>query len=406
MLSIFITMKLIPRIYDNILTDHLAQNRQMAFVAGSRQVGKTTTCRQLADVYLTWDNEDHRRLILAGPAAVAEASRLDVLAARPPVLVFDELHKYRHWKQFLKGFFDTYEGRVRMVVTGSSRLDVYRRGGDSLMGRYFLYHMHPLSAGELCRQAVPRQPLAHPMPMASEDWEALWRHGGHPEPFSRRSDTFTAKWRALRQHQLLREDIRDMTGIHALGEMEILGRLLAERSGEQLVYSALAKQIKVSENTVRNWIETLCSLHYGFLVRPWFRNLSKALRKEPKWFLHDWATVANEGKRAETLCACHLLKAVQGWNDLGLGAFELRYVRDIQKREVDFLVVRDDEPWFLVEVKSAETRLSPSLLHYRAALGCPHAFQVVMQLAYVDADCFAETRPVAVPARTFLSQLP
>jgi len=112
------------------------------------------------------------------------------------------------------------------------------------------------------------------------------------------------------------------------------------------------------------------------------------------------------GKRAETLCACHLLKAVQGWNDLGLGAFELRYVRDIQKREVDFLVVRNDEPWFLVEVKASETRLSPALLHYHAVLGCPHAFQVVMQLDHVDADCFAEARPVAVPAQTFLSQLP
>lgn len=398
-------MKLIPRIYDSILAEHLRQHRQMAFVAGARQVGKTTSCRQLGDVYLNWDNEDHRQLILAGPEAVAEAARLGVLAERPPVLIFDELHKYRRWKQFLKGFFDTYEADVTIVVTGSSRLDVYRRGGDSLMGRYFLYHMHPLSVAELCRQGVPRQPLESPMAIAAEDWEALLRHGGHPEPFCRRSDRFTAKWRELRRHQLLREDIRDMTGIQALGELEILGRLLADRSGEQLIYSSLAKQIRVSENTVRNWIETLCSLHYGFVVRPWYRNLAKALRKEPKWFLRDWAAVADEGKRAETLCACHLLKAVQGWNDLGLGVFDLRYVRDTQKREVDFLIVRDDQPWFLVEVKTTETTLSRSLLHYHAELGCQHAFQVVMQLDYVNADCFAAKRPIAVPAQTFLSQL-
>ncbi len=398
-------MKLIPRLYDSILTDHLSHNRQMAFLAGARQVGKTTSCRRLADVYLNWDNEDHRELILRGPGVVAEEARLNVLSSTPIVLVFDELHKYRRWKQFLKGFFDTYEARVRIIVTGSSRLDVYRRGGDSLMGRYFLYHMHPLSVGELCRQDVPGDLVSPPMEIPADDWEALVRHGGHPEPYTRRSAAFTAKWRDLRRHQLLREDIRDLTAIQALGELEILGRLLAERSGEQLIYSSLAKQIRVSQNTVRSWVETLCSLHYGFVVRPWFRNLSKALRKEPKWFLRDWGAVGDEGKRAETLCACHLLKAVQGWNDLGLGAFELRYVRDTQKREVDFLVVRDDTPWFLIEVKTSDTHLSPALLHYHVELGCEHAFQVVMNLDYVAADCFAASCPIAVPARTFLSQL-
>ncbi len=398
-------MDLLPRIYAAVLREHLAVNRQMAFVGGPRQVGKTTTCRGMADCYLDWDNEDHREIILRGPAAVAEYAKTERLSERPVVIVFDELHKYRRWNQFLKGFFDTYENRTRVIVTGSSRLDIYRRGGDSLMGRYFLYHMHPLSAAELCRTDVPTSALRPPAEMPEEDWRALCEHGGHPEPLVHRSSRFTLKWRRLRRQQLLREDIRDMTGIQELDQLMILAKLLAERSGDQLVYASLAKQIRVSENTVRSWVNTLCSFHYGFLVTPWFRNITKALRKAPKWFLRDWSEITDDGKRAETLCACHLLKAVDGWNDLGLGVFELRYVRDTQKREVDFLVTRDDRPWFLVEIKCGETSLSPSLAYFHDQLGCAHAFQVVMDRKYVSADCFTRTDPVSVPARTFLSQL-
>jgi predicted AAA+ superfamily ATPase len=398
-------MKTLSRAYGVVLSEELSKNRQMAFVAGPRQVGKTTTCRELADVYLDWDNEDHRELILAGPAAVASHAGVDRLDDRKIAIVFDELHKYRRWKQFLKGFFDTYESHVRVMVTGSSRLDVYRKGGDSLMGRYFLYRMHPLSVAELCRQEVPTEILAQPSRIPEEDWLALWQHGGHPEPFLKRSSRFSTRWRELRRQQLLREDIRDMTSIQDLDQLAIMARILSERSGDQLIYSSLAKQIRVSENTVRNWITTLCSFHYGFVVKPWFRNVAKALRKEPKWFLRDWSGIDDPGKRAETLCACHLLKAVEGWTDLGLGSFELRYLRDTHKREVDFLVIRDGEPWFLVEAKHGERSISPHLAYFQKQTGAQHAFQVSMSADQVNADCFSRTDPVVVPARTFLSQL-
>ena len=391
--------------YGAILDVALREDRQMAFVAGPRQVGKTTTCRALADVYLDWDNEDHRALILAGPSAVATHAGLDRLAQQPVRIVFDELHKYRRWKQFLKGFFDTYEASVRIMVTGSSRLDVYRKGGDSLMGRYFLYRMHPLSAGELCRPVPPDGALTPPAQLAEEDWKALWEHGGHPEPFQKRSSRFSLRWRELRMHQLLREDVRDMTAIQDLDQLAVMARILSERSSGQLIYSSLAKQVRVSENTVRSWIATLCSLHYGFVVRPWYRNVSKALRKEPKWFLRDWSGIADVGNRAETFCACHLLKAVEGWTDLGLGVFELRYIRDTQKREVDFLVIRDGNPWFLVEVKHGNAGLSPHLAYFQERTGAQHAFQVAMHADYVAADCFVRHTPVVVPARTFFSQL-
>jgi predicted AAA+ superfamily ATPase len=181
--------------------------------------------------------------------------------------------------------------------------------------------------------------------------------------------------------------------------------LLQERSAQQLVYSNLAPEIGVALDTIRRWIDLLGRLHLGFLVRPWFKNVTKSLRKEPKWFLRDWSGIADEGAKAETLVACHLLKAVEGWTDLGHGRFELRYLRDKLKREVDFVVVRDGKPWFLVEVKKTDVNLSPSLTHYQIATGAEHAFQVVLDLPYVQANCFAHRKPLVVPAKTFLSQL-
>ncbi len=398
-------MKEHRRLYTEILTDHLKRHRQMALVSGPRQVGKTTACRSISDAYLNWDNMDDRRRMLRGPAALADALQLDQLRARSPIAVLDELHKYTKWKALLKGFFDTYGDRVRLIVTGSSRIEVFRRGSDSLMGRYLLYRMHPLSVGETLRTDVPLKELQPPAEAATADWDALWEHGGFPEPFFRRDSRFTRRWRSLRQEQLSREDLREVAKVADLGTMEILMQLLAERSAQQLVYSSLAREIQVSVDTIKRWIDLLARLHYGFMVRPWFKNVAKALRKEPKWFQRDWSGLADDGVRAETLVACHLLKAVEGWTDLGFGDFELRYLRDKQKREVDFLVVRDRKPWFLVEVKQSATSLSPSLAYFQGQTKAAHAFQVVMNLAYQSADCFAVHRPVVVPAKTFLSQL-
>lgn len=396
-----------PRVYQSILADHLQRRRQMAFVSGPRQVGKTTTCRSAVEGarYLSWDDLDDRRRILRGPAAVLEDLGLDVLEPGPPVLVLDEIHKYARWKTLLKGLFDKHGDRLRVIVTGSSRLDVYRRGGDSLMGRYLLYRMHPLSVAELLHTEVPTKPLRPPKHLDEVDFTALLEHGGFPEPFIARDTRFTHQWRGLRLAQLLREDIRDLTRIQEVGQLEVAMRLLLEWSGTSLVYSSLAREVAVSVDTARRWVQALCSLHFGFLVRPWFRNVAKSLRKEPKWYASDWGMVDDPGQRAETLVACHLLKAVQGWQDLGLGKFDLCYLRDKGQREVDFVVVRDRKPWFLVEVKAADTSLSPSLEHFQRQVGAPHAFHVVLKLDYVDVDPFTRRDPCVVPARTLLSQL-
>ena len=398
-------MEIRPRFYHAVLRDHLTRHRQMALVGGPRQVGKTTICRDLADDYFNWDNLDDRRKLLSGPAAIAAAVGLEKLRAKPPVVVLDEFHKHSKWKGLLKGLFDTYGDRARWIVTGSSRLEIFRRGGDSLMGRYLLFRVHPWSVAECLHPAIPEKAIRAPREIDPADWAALWEHGGFPEPFLKRDARFSRRWRSLRHDQLAKEDLRDVTRVQDLGAIEVLMRMLEERSGQQLVYSNLAAEIGVSVDTIRRWVDLLGRLHFGFLVRPWFRNVTKSLRKEPKWFLRDWSAVADPGAKAETLVACHLLKCVEGWTDLGLGEFQLHYLRDKLKREVDFLVVRDGKPWFLAEVKKSEQTLSPSLAHFQSETKAEHAFQVVIDLPFVAANCFAHRQPMVVPAKTFLSQL-
>lgn len=397
----------IERTYDRIVREHLGKYRQMVFLSGPRQVGKTTVARGVAEAYFDWDNVDSREILLKGPGAVAEKAGLTKLSAGLRVVAFDEIHKFGKWKDFLKGFFDTYEADVRVVVTGSGRLDAFNRGGDSLMGRYFPYRVHPLGVAELLGGDLPREGrlTREPSSLPEEDWAALWTHGGFPEPYARRDAAFTRRWRSLRVQQLLRKDVADLRAVRELGQMEVLARILARRTGEQLVAAGLANEVRTSENTVREWVGVFEALHYGFTVRPYAVNVENSLRKTPKWYLRDWSGVADAGKRAETFVACHLLKAVEGWTDLGLGEFGLFYLRDKKKREVDFLVTRDGTPWFLAEVKKGEESLSPNLAYFQKATGAAHAFQVVVDADYVEADCFARGGPVVVPARTFLSQL-
>jgi len=396
-----------PRLYEALLRDHFARHRQMAFVVGPRQVGKTTTCKAASTggAYLSFDDPASARLIAAGADVVAREVGLERLRAAPLPLLLDELHKHRRFKAFLKGLFDGWGDRARILVTGSSRLDAYRRGGDSLMGRYLLFRMHPFSVGELIAPELPSALLKPPRALADDEWRALWEHGGYPEPFLQRSTRFSNRWRELRLQQLVREEVRDVAAIHDLAVLDHFARLLVERSAETMVYSSFAKDLRVTVDTVRRWIALLSSLHLGFLVRPWSKNVAKSLRKEPKWYLGDWAAVEEPGRRAETFVACHLLKAVEGWTDAGLGAFELRYLRDKEKREVDFLVVKDRKPWFLVEAKLADTELSRHLGHFQRQVKAEHAYQAVVELDSVEADCFSRRDPCVVPARTLFSQL-
>ncbi len=396
------------RIYGDIVRHHLNNERQMIFLTGPRQVGKTTIAEKCSDRgnYLNWDNRDHSGIILSGPNRVAEYLGLTSMKEETPVIVFDEIHKYSRWKSFLKGFFDVYQNSCKIIVTGSGRLNIYKRGGDSLMGRYFIYNINPLSVSELIRPHFTNTLVSFPEKGSSEMYTSLLNFGGFPEPFLKGSDRFYNRWKKLRIEQLIHEDIRDVAKVQEVRQMDLLSEYIIAAAGSQISYSSLAKNIRVSVDSVIRWIGIFNSLYFTFTVRPYSKNVPKTLRKQPKIYLFDWALLKDPGPKRENLVAVHLKKAVDIWNDTGMGDFLLHYVRDKNQREVDFLVVKDSIPWFLVEVKSSETKqLSKSLVYFHELLQTKHAFQITFDAAFVEKDCFKENRPVIVPWTTLLSQL-
>jgi len=217
--------------------------------------------------------------------------------------------------------------------------------------------------------------------------------------------TYVQGMAQLNRNVEMREDIRKDTCIRELDQLESMALILSERSGEQLVYATLGNEVQINEVTARNWVSVLNSFFFGFLVKPWSTHVENSIRKTPKWYLRDWSGIADAGKRNETIVACHLLKAVEYWTDLGFGEYDLYYIRDKQKNEVDFLVSKNKRPWFLVEVKTGDVKLSPALKRFQSCTGAKHAFQVVFDLPFEAIDCFSYTEPVVVPAKTFLSQL-
>lgn len=399
------------RIYQPLLKHHLKHDDQMLFLAGPRQVGKTTLSQLLKKwggtlYYFNWDVKENRQVLIQGPLAIGKTIGLETLHTKKPIVVLDEIHKYRLWKTLLKGLYDTYKGTVHIVVTGSAKLNVYRKGGDSLMGRYFLYRIYPITIGECVQADKADQIISPPKRIPEKDFQALWEFGGFPDPFLKRSSTFYRRWQNLREQQLFREEIRDLSQIHELAELEMVARLLKESASHQLNLSRLASQVSVSVNTVKRWLRLLEELYYSFTIRPWSKNITRSLVKEPKIYLWDWSQISDLGDKAENFVACHLLKAAHFWQDSGLGQFDLHYLRDKEQNEVDFVITRENQPWCLVEVKyGAGQGLSRQLYRFQEMTKAPHAFQVVIDMEYIPVDCFESKKPVIVPARTFLSQL-
>jgi uncharacterized protein len=359
---------------------------KMLFVAGPRQVGKTTLARTAlkhhpdGGAYLSWDTSADRRRILAGDDLLADLRR----SGRRPLLVLDELHKMRRFKAWLKGFYDQNRDDASLMVTGSARLDLYQRGADSLLGRYFLYRMHPLTLGELTH---PERPLPDPDALwaefeaarpHAEDLTTLLTYGGFPEPFLKQSMAFQRRWLRLRREQLTHEELRDLTRITDLDRVEYLVQLINPRVGAPLSLNALREDLDVAFETVRNWVSALERIYYLFGLRPYSRRVQRGLKRERKVYYWDWAEVGDESARFENLVVSHLRRACHAWTDFGWGDFDLWYVRDKEKREVDALVTRDRRPWLLVEVKREELAVSPALFRFSAALDCPRVVQVVL----------------------------
>lgn len=333
--------------------------KKMVLLAGPRQVGKTTLARGLAEteqtVYLNYDSVRDRRLILKEEWDTGRR-----------LVILDELHKLRGWKSWLKGVWDTRRTSQQILVTGSARLDFVRRSGESLAGRYFLHRLHPLTVPELL-----------PVMSADAAVDRLLRLGGFPEPLLSDSEEEARRWRLGHVDRILREDMIELERVQQIGKLELLLELLAERVGSPVSYSSLAGELQVSPKTVKSWIGILENLYVVFAVRPFSRSVSRSLLKEPKVYFYDVARVAGDGPRLENLVACHLLSRVHALQDrAGLRA-ELHYIRDKEKREVDFAVAVDRVLRELVEVKTADESVSRALLHFSERFPEAASLQVV-----------------------------
>ena len=348
---------------------------KMVFVGGPRQVGKTTLCRDFVaaqfknPAYFNWDNRADRKAISAA-----------TWPGDADLLIFDEIHKYRPWKGFIKGEYDKHKETFKFLVTGSARLDIYRRSGDSLQGRYHYYRLHPFTLAEMTHNSeIP--PVLGDLPL-NQDFhrdvlESLDKFGGFPEPFTKQSVRQLRRWHNEKIERMFREDIQDIEAIRDIGNMKLLSDILPEKVGSRLSLNAIREDLEVSHRAVTHWMDILEAFYYHFRIYPYSAKTIRSLKKEPKLYLWDWSEVEDEANRFENLMASHLLKFVHFLTDYEGYRAELSYLRDVDKREVDFLVTIDGRPWFAVEVKLNDTVLSPNLLYFRDRLSIPYIYQVV-----------------------------
>ena len=334
--------------------------KKMIFLGGPRQCGKTTLAMSLNPArHFNWDADEDRAAILK-----KEWTRDDEL------IVFDELHKYPKWKNWIKGVYDAQKEQHQFLVTGSARLDVYRRGGDSLLGRYHYWRLHPFTLSEL------------PAGMgAKQAFKRLLEVGGFPEPFLDGDARQARRWRLERIDRVLKDDVRDLEGVRNIQQLSLFVDQLRARVGQLCVLSNMAADIQVTPATAAKWLEVLERMYLVFIVRPWTKNLPRAVQKPPKVFFFDNADVlGDEGARFENLVATHLLKTIQFLQDRDGYRYELRYIRDKEGREVDFAVVRDGKLIEIVEVKWSDRNVSKSLEYYAEKLRPARARQIVGDL--------------------------
>jgi len=390
------------RIYETLIAGHFSGNRQMIFLSGARQVGKTTTALSVLPNarYFNYDNVDDASVIIGGANHIAADLNVSTPVNEQHEVIFDEIHKYPRWKNCIKGFFDTYGKGRRIIVTGSAQLAVYRRSGDSLVGRYFPFTIHPVSAREAVGAAVNLDSVFQkPVHISQNIIETLLTFGGFPEPFLKANRRFYNNWQLTRKEQIFREDLRDLSRVHDVRQIQVLGELLAAQVGAQTVLANLANELRVKNDTVKMWITLLESLYVCFQIQPWSKNVANSLRKQPKIYFWDWSIVADTGAKRENFTASHLLKAVHWWNACGLGNFALYYLRDKQKHEVDFLVVCDNKPFMMVEVKSSShNRISPNIEHFQKTVKAPYVFQLAFDMPVSNINPAELHKPAIIAA--------
>ena len=340
---------------------------KMVFVNGPRQSGKTTLALSLLKsssvknaAYLNYDYPEDRDLILKGHFPGGQK-----------IIVLDEIHKYARWRNLIKGFYDKY--KKAFLVTGSARFSHYRRGGDSLLGRYYLYRLHPFSLREINKKPT------------SSDLESLIKWGGFPEPFLKGSSKTLNRWHKSCMELLVHEDIRDLENIRELSLIDLLVNTLPDKVGSPLSIKSLMEDMQVAHKTVEKWISILDGFYFCFRIPPFGSTRIRAVKKEKKLYLYDWSLLHEEGGiRFENLVACQLLKYCHFLEDTEGFKMELRFLRDTDKREIDFVVIKNKKPVFAVECKSGDKTLSPHIIYFKERTSIPIFYQVHLKTRDVE----------------------
>lgn len=349
-------------IYKPIIED---LKKKMVFIGGPRQCGKTYLTKSLLahfkskNNYYNWDSAQDKKVILSQKWS------------NEKLIALDEIHKYPKWKSFVKGLYDTENEDHNFIVTGSARLDLYKRGGDSMFGRYHYWRLHPFTLNELPSKMPPKEAL-----------ERLMKVGGFPEPFIDNCSERTARrWRKERFDLILREDIRDLEKVNEIQNISLLVDLLKARVGSLIVISNLARDLQVAPNTVKRWIEILERMYLVFVVRPYTDKLTRSISKPFKVYFFDNADVeGDEGAVFENLVATHLLKKIQFSEDYFGYRQELFFIRDREGREVDFAITKDKKIESLIEVKLSDDQISKNLTYYCEKLRPLQGLQLVANI--------------------------
>jgi len=393
------------RIQSTYLFDPEVNAGKMIFLSGPRQVGKTTLVKNRLreirneELYFNWDDPYVRRQYTKNPHFLK--AHLSRTKNKFPLISFDEIHKHKNWKNILKGLYDLHGKEAQFIITGSARLDYFRQSGDSLVGRYFSYRLLPLGLTEastnfdfvLNDDIILVQPDKHNFlrtvykmteKVFKEPFEKLMTYGSFPEPFLKAKKNFSNKWKRDYKSLLINEDLRDLTRIHDIKGIEQLLLLLPEKIASPLSINSLKDDLQVNHKTVANWLEALKKIYLVFSIMPWSKSISKAIKRENKFYFYDWTMVDDRGVRFENLVAVSLLRLVNRWNELGLGNFELGYIRNQQGQEVDFVLIKDRKPLALFEAKKSETNISKSGAYFSKMLNIPY-YQLVSEQDIVEA---------------------
>jgi hypothetical protein len=401
-------------LYRNLFKE-LTKEKRMVFMAGARRVGKTTLGELIAEsyanrLYLNCEIPEDRARLIRNPMFFEEVERRDESA---PLVIFDEINRYRGWRSCLKGAYDRIEGDYQFLAAGSSRLDYPQRRGDSLAGRYYLLHLWPFTLAELGRtnfkmEAFFGNPLQVSMDRYSELrelWRSLSEQSGFPEPFLAGKKTTYRRWSNAYAGQVIREDIRDATGIKAIGELETLYQLLPAQVGRLLPVPALAQGLQVAYNTIRSWLLALQRFFTIFSLAPWSRGVPRAIREGQKVYLWDVPRVREAGARFENMVALELCRAVSTWNEMGYGRFSLHFIRTKDQQEVDFVIADDGQPVLLIDARAEEHQPSAALIKFQSALKIPavHLVQAATGYRRISND---DQAILIAPACQYLAGLP